>query len=214
MNSSSDRIRADNVRADNVRRWQPEVLDGRRDVPPPPPAVETHHYPTVTELEEIRQSAHREGYAAGYEEGTARVRLEAMHLHAAREQLEQSLERLDRELGDELVALALAIAAAVVREAVRVQPESLLSLVREALSQLPQQHTVIHLHPDDAALVRQHMGDELTHAGHRLREDSGMERGGCRLEAGASTLDANLETRWRRIVDGLGSHLAWRECKS
>ncbi|MCG3187521.1 MAG: hypothetical protein IOMNBAOH_02162 [Rhodocyclaceae bacterium] len=209
MNSSSDRMRTD-----KVRRWQPEVLDGRRDVPAPPPPPEAHHYPTVAELEDIRQSAQREGYAAGYEEGTARVRLEAMHLHAAQEQLEQSLSRLDRELGDELVALTLAIAAGVVREAVRVQPESLLTLIREALAQLPQQHTVIHLHPDDVALVRQHAGDELTHAGHRLREDPGMERGGCRLEAGASTLDASLETRWRRVVEGLGSHIEWNEYKS
>jgi flagellar assembly protein FliH len=84
--------------------------------------------------------------------------------------------------------------------------------VKAALQQMPHNQVRIHLHPDDLALVRAHLADALEHGHHRLIEDDSMTRGGCRLDGAGSEIDATVETRWRRILEGLGcTDTAWPE---
>ncbi|HCX34087.1 MAG TPA: flagellar assembly protein FliH, partial [Rhodocyclaceae bacterium] len=87
-------------------------------------------------IEEIRAQAHKQGYDAGYEEGTARARVEAMRIHTLVENLDQAFAALDQQVADELLALALELAHQVVRESLRVQPDAILAVVHEALAQL------------------------------------------------------------------------------
>jgi flagellar assembly protein FliH len=89
------------------------------------------------------------------------------------------------------------------------QPESVLSVVREALSQMPLQHASIHLNPEDASLARSRAGDQLAHAGHRIHEDPKLERGDVVIEVGGSHLDATVATRWQRAIASLGQELPW-----
>lgn len=166
-------------------------------------AAAPFRFPTADEIEKLQQDAHREGYAAGYEEGTARVRMEAMRLHSVVEQLEEALSALDTSIAHEVLTLSVEIARNVVRQTIRVKPEVVVGVVREAVNQLPHQHTSIYLNPEDASLVRSHIGDQLSHAGHRIYEDTAIERGGCKVEAGGSQIDATLPTRWNRIVEAL-----------
>lgn len=183
--------------------------------PPPPPIAEpaqpTYKLPTLDEIEQIHQQAQKDGYAAGYEEGTARVRMEAMRLHSLTEALEQALANLDKEVAEELLALALEISRQVIRQQIAVKPEVVLNVIKEALLQLPHQHAAIFLHPEDANLVRNYIGDQLSHAGHRILEEPGMERGGCRVEAAGSQIDGSLETRWSRVVESMGLKEDWIE---
>lgn len=167
--------------------------------------------PTADELEKLQADAHREGYAAGYEEGTARVRMEAMRLHSVIEQLEEALASLDTEVAQGVLHLGVEIARQVVRQAIAVKPEVIVGVVREAITQLPHQHTAVYLNPDDASLVRSHAGDQLAHAGHRIFEDTAIARGGCKIEAGGSHIDATLATRWTRIVEALIDDADWIE---
>ena len=167
--------------------------------------------PTADELEKLQQEAHREGYAAGYEEGTARVRMEAMRLHSVIEQLEEALAALDTRVAQDVLQLGVEIARQVVRQTIKVQPEVVISVVREAINQLPHQHTAVYLNPEDASLVRSHAGDQLAHAGHRIFEDESIARGGCKVEAGGSHIDATLATRWTRIVEALTDDTEWIE---
>lgn len=167
--------------------------------------------PTADELERIHHEAHRAGYAAGYEEGTARARMEAMRLHTMVENLGRSLAEMDGQVAQELLTLALELARQVVRQALEVKPELVLEVVREALNQLPHQHASIYLHPEDASLVRSYIGDQLTHVGHRIFEEAQMSRGGCRVEAAGSQIDASMEVRWRRLLDALGRGQVWVE---
>jgi len=183
--------------------------------PPPPPAAEpsqlAYKLPTLDEIEQIHQQAHKDGYAAGYEEGTARVRVEAMRLHSLNEALDQALTDLDKDIAEELLALALEISRQVVRQQIAAKPEVVLNVIKEALLQLPHQHAAIFLHPEDAALVRSYIGDQLSHAGHRILEEPGLERGGCRVEAAGSQIDGTLETRWSRVVESIGLKDEWIE---
>ncbi|MBL8481035.1 MAG: flagellar assembly protein FliH [Rhodocyclaceae bacterium] len=153
----------------------------------------------------------RAGYAEGYEEGTARARTDAMNIHAVLQNLEQSRQQWNDEVAEELLQLSLQVAREVLRQTLIMRPESVLAVVREALGQLPHQHTLIYLHAEDASLVRSYLGDQLTHAGHRIFEDDTLERGGCRLEAAGCQIDASVATRWRKIVEALVANAEWVE---
>ncbi|MDN5835923.1 MAG: flagellar assembly protein FliH [Nitrosospira sp.] len=181
--------------------------------------------PTVEQIERIHQEAHQEGHAAGYEAGYAsgyevgrtagytagqeRGAAEAARLQDLLGSFQQALADADQAIGNDLLTLALDLARQMVREALRVKPELVLAVVRESIrcestfGQPPQ----LTLHPDDAALVREHLNHELD--GCTIRIDPDLERGGCRVQAGASQTDATLATRWRRIGQALGRNSRW-----
>jgi flagellar assembly protein FliH len=163
------------------------------------------------ELERLREEARQQGYDAGYASGQAKTQVEAEHLASAVASLEQALAEFDQQVADELLALATEIARQVVREEITANPDIIIRVVQEALAQLPHQHATIFLHPDDASLVRSHIGDALSHGGHRLLEDSRLSPGDCILESGSSQTDATLATRWRRVIETLGLSSAWRD---
>lgn len=172
--------------------------------PPPEPAVKL---PTAEEVESIYSQAREEGYRVGFNEGQQAALAEAQKFSALVEKLDEAITGMEDEVAEELLALSLEIARQVVRETVRLQPQAILAVVREALLQLPHQHAMVYLHPDDAALVRLHIGDQLAHAGHRIQDDPALTRGDCQIEAGNTRVDATLEHRWQRVVAGLGGTL-------
>jgi len=221
------------------QRWAPPSFDAPAPPPAPPaeteqpceaelPAVEEApapeaptppdiapdiapdiHLPTADDIERIHDEARKEGYAAGYEEGTARGRMEAMQFHSLVEGLENSMTQLDGEVADEILALATELARQMVRQTLKGRPEAVVDLIREALLQLPQTHAQIHLNPEDVEMAREYLGEQFTHAGHRLVEDATITRGGVRIDASGSQIDATVQTRWRRIMDNLGRNIAW-----
>lgn len=150
-----------------------------------------------------------EGFAAGEAAGVAEGEQAARQLLSLAASLDKSLTELDLEITDEILALALEIARQILRQVVAIKPETVQSVVRDALNQLPHQHAAIYLNPDDAALVRKHSGDQLTHAGHRIHEDSQLQRGDVIIEANGAQVDATLATRWHRIVESLGGKTSW-----
>lgn len=198
-----------------------EVLPDIVETPPPPPvelpplpaaAIDPEpdiHLPTAEDIERIHEEARKEGYAAGYEEGTARGRIEAMQFHGLVESLENAMTRLDQEVADEILALATELARQMVRQTLVVRPESVVDLIREALLQLPQAHALIHINPEDLAMTKEYLGEQLSHAGHRLIDDATITRGGVRIEAAGSQIDATVQTRWRRVMDNLSRNIPW-----
>lgn len=194
------------------QRWELASLGpGPARAPAGTPAKSAPKLPTAEDIERIHRDAHKQGYDAGYEEGTARARMEALRLHTLVEQLDGALAEFDQKVAEALLGLALEVARQVLRQAVAVRPEAILEVVKEALLQLPHQHAALYLHPEDASLVRSYLGDQLAHAGHRLHEEPAMARGGVRVDAGGSHLDASVETRWRRVIEGMGAASDWIE---
>lgn len=167
--------------------------------------------PTLEEIEQIHAQAQKDGYTAGYEEGTARVRMEAMRISSLADGLEAALANVEKDVAEEILALALEVARQVVGQQIMARPEVILSTVKEALLQLPHQHASIFLNPEDATLVRSYLGDQLGHAGHRFFEEPTMERGSCRVEAAGSQIDATVGTRWRRVIEAMGMRGEWIE---
>ncbi|GAB1718978.1 MAG: Flagellar assembly protein FliH [Nitrosospira sp.] len=209
------------------QRWQMDALDDPFSPPPgprldqqsaPPPAAVL---PTVEQIERINREAQQEGYAAGYETGMkagheagyeigrGRAAEAAASLQALLSGFSQALAQADQNISSELLALALDLSRQMVREALRVKPEIVLAVVREiireesAFGQPPQ----ISLHPDDAALVREHLNQELNDC--VISIDPQLERGGCRIRTGNSHVDATLQSRWQRIAQTLGQNSGW-----
>lgn len=197
--------------------------DSEPAAPPMPDAAEIERQiqeAFATAREMGHGDGYREGYAAGEaagrEAGLAEVRLEASRLAALAEGFAAALRTSEAQLGNELLELALSIARQVVRAQVRSHPEWLIDVVREAMLALPSQHghPTLYVHPDDAAMVRERLADSIAHTGWRIAEDATIEPGGCRVENGASEVDATLASRWKRVVEAIGTRADWHEGSS
>jgi len=121
---------------------------------------------------------------------------------AALQLLARPLEQLDAEIESELARLALAIGKQLARRELRVEPTQVIAILRESLALLPAtaREVRVHLHPEDAATVREHL---TTPAGGRawtLVEDPTLSRGGCIVHSDASRIDARLESRIAAIA--------------
>jgi flagellar assembly protein FliH len=123
------------------------------------------------------------------------------------------MQDFEQTLAGDVLSVGLELAKQIVRSALRVKPDLVMAVVREAISSLPglSEHTVLLLNPADAALVRKGLEDDPAVATlpWKIVEDPHIERGGCRLETPTTEVDAALETRWRRVVASLGRDDSW-----
>ena len=163
---------------------------------------------TASQVEEIQRLAHDEGFRSGYAEGMQKAAQESQRLAGVIDALSK---QVDEQVAQELLALSLDIARQMLHQALKVNPELLLGVVQEAIGTLPHFNQGAHLvlHPDDAVLVRERMGEQLTHSGWKIFEDARIERGGARIETANSQIDASLESRWNRVVAALGQDTKW-----
>jgi flagellar assembly protein FliH len=201
----------------------------RRD--PAVPAAPAIPLPTLEEIEAIRDGAREEGFAeghaegleagrqqghdAGYEDGLAQGRAEAAQEAARLKELAASfgdaVTHADEAISNDVLELALHLARNMVKTAFDVKPELILPVVREAIDYLPtlQQPAILLLHPDDAAIVRSAMSQELDTGGWRIIEDDHIARGGCRVDTASNQIDAQIASRWQRLAHALGKDLEW-----
>ena len=170
--------------------------------------------PTAEDIEQIHEQARAEGYQAGYAEGQQTARDEAAALIADTGtrmaemigHLQVALAHMDQNIAEQVLDLALEVSAQIVRGSISVKRDSLLPVIREALAALPLHHghVALHLNPVDAEAVREQMGDQLAQTGTQIIPDATITAGGCTLRAGASEVDATVETRWKRVIEAIG----------
>ncbi|MCL2346473.1 MAG: flagellar assembly protein FliH [Desulfobulbus sp.] len=223
------------------RRWQADSFDRKPEpaIAAPPPAKESAaptvavvplaesavRLPTAEDIERMHEEARAAGYAAGLAEGRAAGQAAAVEenrqsaaatarsVNALIDSLKHSLNQLDQTIAEQLLALAVEIAAQVVRGRIAVHEEALLPVVREAIAALPLSRgdMTLRVNPVDAAHLRRQLGDELSQSGAQIVEDDSISSGGCVLQAGASQIDARVETRWKRVLETIGAEpRAWQ----
>ncbi|SRR6266581_275074 len=165
--------------------------------------------PTAEQIERIHQQAYQEAYAAGYQEGRHKAASEAAQFEQLLGGLRQSMAEADENICADLLALSLDLAKQIVREALKVRPELILTLVRECIRDIPsfKQPARLFLHPDDVPLVQSHLADELN--AWTICPEPSVVRGGCRIQTTGSQIDASLQTRWQRLSNALGQTNAW-----
>jgi flagellar assembly protein FliH len=164
---------------------------------------------TAGVLADLQAEAYREAFQQGLKDGMA----------AGREQVHAQVERLDQLLTDlarpftevdetvqgELVSLAMALARQIVRRELRQDPTQIIGIVREAIGQLPvaARDVRVQLHPEDAAIVREHLAPVENERAWTLVEDPMMMRGGCQVISASSRIDVRLEQRLGALLSEL-----------
>lgn len=154
-----------------------------------------------------------EDAARGYEAGMARTQAET---HSRLEELTQRVHRLDavlqllgaplRALDDEvekqLLELALAVGKQLARRELSADPAQILGVLRECLEQLPlaAREVRVHLHPEDAAVVRERLAAPAEERAWALVEDPTLARGGCVVRSETSQIDARFESRVNAVL--------------
>jgi flagellar assembly protein FliH len=181
---------------------------------PRPKAEPVPAPPTLEEIEALQQAAREEGFRQGHAEGLelglnegreqGRIQMleEAQNLAQVLESLTPVVERLDRELEQELVELAVAVARQLIRRELHSDPSQIIAAIRAALPLLPAYSRGIRLflHPEDAAIVRENLHLSQASESWKLLEDPTITRGGARLESETARLDATVETRMNAII--------------
>jgi flagellar assembly protein FliH len=199
----------DSLRKAKLDQFAQDGARVRAQAPPAPAAAPSE----AQNLARVREQAYQEGLAAGREEATAQSGAERAVLKRLAESLQEVMQDFEQGLANDVLSMSLELAKLIVRHAVRVKPELVLSVVREAVNSLSglDQHTTLHLHPADAALLREIAQDDPAFSGlpWTIVEDHQIERGGCRLETATTEVDATLETRWRRLIASLGREDPW-----
>jgi flagellar assembly protein FliH len=167
---------------------------------------------TVSEVENIRKQAYDEGRDAGYAAGMQQARSEAEIIKGLMQGLQDELNQTDERVAQSLLDLSLEVANKMVCEILQVKREVILRIVSDAISNLPHfnQNAHLILQPEDAELVRQHMGEHLSHSGWKIFTDPQIRRGGCRVETAHSHVDATTEARWKCIVESIGQDKSWQ----
>lgn len=203
----------------------PPAPAGRGAVPPAVDAAPSVALLHAAELVTLRREARnagdaegrREGHAKGHAEGYAQGRTEGLaaglaaasvhaeQLRALAASLPAALRRADSEIADAVLTLALDVARQVVHRTLRAEPEWVLPMVQDLLHAEPalQGEPRLLLHPEDVALVKSSLGNELQTAGWQVRPDESISRGGCRVQSANGERDASLETRWKSVTAAL-----------
>lgn len=171
--------------------------------------------PTIEQITAIQEQARQEGYAGGHAEGLAAGRAEAAHeatrLRELADAFTAELRQADEIVSQQILDLSMDFSRALLRSALAIQPELVIPIVKEAVRYLPvlQQPALLFLHPDDALLVKDQIGDELEKMGWQVAGDTQLVRGGCRVETGSNQIDATLPTRWQRLSAALSKNSDW-----
>ncbi len=182
-------------------------------------AAEAAPAPPARDVDAELAAARQSGYQDGYRDGL--VALDSFKESYAQQmtaQIGQLLLSFDREIGslEQRIAASVArvateLARQVVRSELAQRPELVAEVARQAVAALTAsaRHVTVQLHPDDLALVAAGCGDALDARGARLLGQSGIERGGCIVDADIGQIDASIGTRWQHAAEALGSAVPW-----
>jgi flagellar assembly protein FliH len=99
----------------------------------------------------------------------------------------------------------MALARQIVRRELKTDPTQIIGIIREAIAVLPvaAREVRVHLHPEDAAVVREHLAPTESERAWVIVEDPVMARGGCQITSATSRIDARLESRVGAILSEL-----------
>jgi flagellar assembly protein FliH len=146
------------------------------------------------EIEELRRSAYREGVELGRRDA---FRATSARLQQILDALAEPLGRADEQVLEELAALVIACGRQVIRRELRIDPREIVGVIREAVGVLPatSREVRVHLHPDDALLVRELLSGAERSGRWNIEDDPSVSRGGCRVLTEWSAVDMTLEKR-------------------
>jgi len=201
---------SDRAHPKDVSRWDLPSVEG---APMPRAGAKGVNVMHLTLVErEAWEHGFKDGHVEGVRKGEAElakrineVDVKIAALEAIIGTLAKPLEDLDAEVETELTRLALTVAKHLVRRELKIDPAQIIGIIRHTVSLLPlgARNIKIHLHPDDAAIVREKLARSAGEQEWQLAEDPLMARGGCRLTTENSSVDARFESAVATALSGL-----------
>ena len=177
-------------------RWRVPAIDGS----------DGQGYLTAGKLEELQKAAYEEAFAKGHAEGLAagaeEIRKRGERYDELLRALCEPFDRLDESVEKQLVELATTLVRQLFRREIRLDPTHIIGVVREAIQKLPiaSRNAQVHLHPDDATLVRESLAPAEGEPAWSIVEDPLIARGGCKVTTESSQIDATAEARLNAVI--------------
>jgi flagellar assembly protein FliH len=193
-----------------VARWDLPTVEGASMPRPGVKGVNVMHLSIVER--EAWEHGFKDGHVEGVRKGEAElakrineVNVKIAALDAIIGTLAKPLEDLDAQVESELTRLALTVAKHLVRRELKIDPTQVIGIIRATVALLPlaARNIRVHLHPDDAAIVREKLAQPSGDQQWQISEDPLMARGGCRVTADNSSIDARFETAVAATLSGL-----------
>jgi flagellar assembly protein FliH len=165
-----------------------------------------------------REQSEARGYEAGMAKATTEMKGRIAELDGKIKKLDsllqfigRPLQELDADVEKILLHLALAVGKQLARRELRIDPAQVIAIIRESLAELPSatREIRVHLHPDDAAIVRERRTAPVNEQVWTIVEDPTMSRGGCIVRTEHSQIDARLDSRINAVIaNALGDERA------
>jgi flagellar assembly protein FliH len=177
-------------------RWDVPSIDGS----------EGSGFPTAGRLEALQKDAYDEAWQKGHADGLAAGEKDARErigrLNELLKALAHPFDELDEMIEKQLVELAMAVVKQLFRREIRTDPTHVIGVVREAIQLLPaaSRSVQLHLHPEDASLVRESLSPTEGELAWTIVEDPLIARGGCNVTTENSRIDATNESRLRSVI--------------
>ena len=156
--------------------------------------VEELRQQALADAERIREEARAQGFAEGKDEGAAQ--LSEVVARAI-----QRFQAIEAQVEPQLRDLAVKIARKILGKELEFHPETVVDIVKQALSEKARQRREIFLrvHPEDLQIMRERKGELLEVLSRAkeigIREDPDVSRHGVIIETDAGIIDAQLETQ-------------------
>ena len=200
--SEAARLRA--LAAAAAERWALPAVEG-------PIVGARRSAPTEAQVR-AAQAEQARGYEAGLAAGRTEIQRQSSELATRIQRLDavlgalaKPLAQLDEQVYEQLTRLALAVGKQLARRELNADPTQVIALIREAVGQLPLsvRDVRVHLHPEDAAVAREHLAAPAQERAWSIVEDPTQSRGGCVVRTDSSQIDARFETRVQALLVSL-----------
>ena len=154
--------------------------------------------------DQVRREAFAEGLAAGRQQAEEQIRPAVGGIAQVLQSLAAMRDEVREQSTQELVHLAISIAARVIHREVSIDPDALSGLVKAAFLKLQSRElNRVRMHPALETLVRKTLEQSGSPKNLVLAPDPALNPGEVFFETSQGILDASVDTQLREIERGL-----------
>jgi flagellar assembly protein FliH len=159
-------------------------------------------------IRETRESAYREGEAAGRNQAMAQMQSVLDKLAQSIREIAELRPKLRHEAETDVVKLAMAIAKKVLHRELVADPDALSGLIRVAMEKIRVHEIVrVRIHPQQHGPVQQAVGRFAMGAQVEITADTKLPLGGVVVETTRGEFDASVDVQLKEIERGLTDRL-------
>lgn len=160
-------------------------------------------------LREARESAYRDGEAAGRAQASGQIQPMLEQLGRSIQEIAVARQKLRAQAEGDLLKLALAIAKKVLHREITADPEALAGLIRVALDKVRVQDIIrVRVNAQHYAAVQQMVQRFTGGARTDVSSDATLPAGGVVVETARGEFDSSIDVQLKEIEKGLADRLA------